>query len=127
MMGQVVDTAFFGLLTIGPFCVPPIMIWGWYRWWRGRTTKTAGQLVSLTGFLLSTVSVLLAVALYLLPSAAGSSDQASEFISFLGMRVALAGIPFSIVGTGWPGPLRWHALACSLLIPFFWIAAGWDR
>ncbi len=125
-MDQIIDTVFFGLIGISPFCVPPIMIWGWYRWWKGRTTGTAGQLVSFTGFVISTASVLLAVGLYMRPSDTGSSDQVFELITSFGMHVALAGIPFTVVGTGWPGSLRWHALACSLLIPFYWLGAGMD-
>jgi len=126
-MEHVVDAVFFGILVIGPYCVPPIMVWGWYRWWKGRTARTAGEWVALTGFLFASASALLAVGLYMRLTYVDFSDQAVELIRFFGMRTAIASIPFTVIGTGWPGPLRWPALACSLLLPFFWMAVGWDR
>jgi len=129
MKNQIIDFVFFGLLMISPTFVL-LNLWGWLRWWRGRARRTRGELVSFAGLLLSTASALLGALIYLhrTPEIAPlETDAIFWFLKRLGMLTALAGIPFSIAGVGWPGPIRWPALAASLLAPFFWVGVGWDR
>jgi len=125
----VVDYVFFGLLAIGPPCVPLILVLGWVRWWRGRASRTRGQFVSLAGLLFSTASALLGVLIYLHPFPGRGlldTDAVFGFLWRMGIQTSLVGIALSIVGVGWPGPIRWSALAASLLTPFIWLGVGWD-
>ena len=129
MKNQIIDFVFFGLLAIGPPCVPPILIWGWIRWWKGRAERNHGQFVSFVGLLFTTASALFAAGVCLYPARVAESfdlDPIFGLLLRLGMRTALAALPFSIVGVGWPNPARWQALASSLLAPFFWLGVGWD-
>ena len=51
-----------GLLFALAYLVPPIvLVWGWFRWLRVPLKRTAPAVLSLIGFLLATLSALLAV------------------------------------------------------------------
>ena len=132
MKGQITEFPLYlvlFLITCSPYCVPPIMVWGWVRWWKGSGGRTNGQLVSFAGLLFSTASALLGIWLCLHPSAEAvpiETDVVFAFLTELGMQTALAALPLAILGVGWPNPIRWHALACSLLVPFFWLGVGID-
>jgi len=128
-MEHVVDTVFLGLVGIGPYFVPPLMVWGWVRWWLWPEQRTRGPLVSFAGFALATASALLAIASIVRSSSMGPSlykDPVSGQFDQLGMVLSVAGIVFSVGGTGWRSPIRWHALACSFGMLFFWLGAGID-
>ena len=130
MKGQITEFLLFlvlFLITYGFYCVPPIMAWGWVRWWRGRAGRTHGQYVSFVGLLFTTASAMLAVwaCVHPLPEIAPvETDVTFGLIKGLGMQTALAALPFTVLGVGWPGPIRWPALTCSLLVPFFWLGVG---
>jgi len=107
--------------------LPALMVWGWVRWCRRTQPPTLSAILSLIGFTLATASGLLAVSSVLYAHAIGgfpSYDPRLLRIYRWGGLLSLSGILFGISGAWRPGPLRWHAPACSFGTLLFWFVAA---
>lgn len=110
--------------------LPVLLVWGWWRWARGRDQQRhIASVLSLAGFTTATSSSLLGFGSIVYARAIGGFpfyDPLLLRIYRWGALLSLAGIALSIAGVKRPGVLRWHALALSLWALFFWVltAAG---
>lgn len=121
------NQAIFVLFVLG-ICItlPTIMIWGWARWIKHREPRTTFSTLSLVGFVLGTVSGLLAIAATLYARIiVGFSfyDPALMKIYRWGALLSFAATVFAIIGLWRPSSLRWHALVCAVGTLVFWLAA----
>jgi len=117
----------FVILFIVGYVVPPILlIWGWLRWAIEPRLRTTPSILSLVGFVLATVSALLAI----LTIAYAQVHHFPYYDPLLlrifrwGALLSLGGILFGIAGVWRPSAIRWHAPACSLGMLAFWILAA---
>jgi hypothetical protein len=122
-MHDAVQTVIATVLAICLFVVlPAAMIWGWVRWWKCTQPRTL-SILSLVGFLLATISALLAISTWVHAHEIGGfpfNDPALLRIYRLGGRLSLAGLAFALIGIWRPSPLRWHAPVCAFGILLFW-------
>jgi hypothetical protein len=102
------------LLLVSPWLA--IIIFSWIRWARVKQSRTLSSILSFTGLVLATASVLLAF----LPSFYPPSHEIARAVGFL---VALAAVFFAVAGAWRPSPLRWRALACGAAMLLFWFLA----
>ena len=115
------------LAALGYVVSPVMLIWGWARWKASQPkVKTVPAILSLIGFILGTLSGVLAV------SSAGYAqihhfeyyDPLLLRIFRLGLLLSLAAILFGISGVWRQSSLRWHSPICGLGMLAFWILAA---
>jgi len=107
--------------------IPALMVWGWARWFGRTQPRTLPAILSLIGFALATASGLLAVSSVVYAHVIGGFpyyDPRLLRIYAWGGVLSLSGIVFGIAGIWRPGPLRWHAPACSLGTLLFWFVSA---
>jgi hypothetical protein len=113
------------LLFIGIYgMAPALLIWGWVRWARRTPPQTRLSLVSLTSFILATLSAVLALSTHVYASATGGFpyyDRHLLLIYAIGIVVSLIALISGVAGMWWRSPVRWHAPLCSLGMLVFWI------
>ena len=106
---------------------PPLMVWGWVRWAKRKQPRTAFATLSFLGFSLATLSALLAISSVIYGQAIGGFpfyDLRLLKIYRWGALISVTAI-ICAIGGGWrPGPVRWHAPACSTATLFFWVLAA---
>jgi hypothetical protein len=115
------------LLFIVGYLVPPILlVWGWLRWTTQPQERTVHSILSMTGFLLATISALLAISTiaYARVHRFAFYDPSLLRIFGWGALLSLSGIVSSIGGIWRRSSLRWHALASGLAMLVFWIVAA---
>lgn len=112
------------LVFVTAYLGPPLLlVWGWLRWHMHPKLRTVPSTVSLIGFILATVSALLALGLI----AYAQIHHFPYYDPFLllafriGALLSLCGIVFGIAGVWRPSSLRWHSPASGVLVLFFWI------
>src|SRR6476646_5113180 len=106
-----------GLLFAVAYLLPPIvLVWGWFRWFSEPLKRTAPAVLSLIGFLLATLSALLAVT-----TIAYAQIHRFPFFDPLLLRIfrwgallSVGGVLFGIAGIWRPSSVRWHAPASAL-------------
>jgi hypothetical protein len=104
-----------------------VLMWGWIRWARSTQPKTAYSILSLIGFMLATLSGVLAISSMFYAYKIGGFpyyDRRLLRIYSWGGLLSLAGIISALVGLRKPNALRWHALCFSLIMFFFWFASA---
>ncbi len=123
-----VESIVMFLFAVGVYVgLPALMIWGWVRWCSRTRPRTLPAILSLISFALATASGLLAVSSVLYAHVIGGFpyyDPRLMRIYACGGMLSLAGIVFGIAGVWRPGPLRWHAPACSLGTLLFWFVSA---
>ncbi|HLY97878.1 MAG TPA: hypothetical protein VKT33_02310 [Candidatus Angelobacter sp.] len=118
------------LLFIGIYGITPaLLIWGWMRWARHAKPQTLLSRFSLTGFILATLSAVLALSTLVYAQATGGFrywDPHLLWIYRIGTVLSLIGLISGVSGMWRTSPVRWHAPLCSLGMLVFWImsAAG---
>ncbi|HWX55837.1 MAG TPA: hypothetical protein VN176_14710 [Verrucomicrobiae bacterium] len=114
--------------AIGVYGVlPATLIWGWARWVRAPRPRTLVPVLAFVGFLLVTVSALLAISTLLYARIAGGFryyDPALMRIYGCGLVLSLAGGAVALRGVWRPSPVRWHAPACAFGMFVFWLMAA---
>ena len=108
-------------------CVPAALIWGWARAAVGRHKATFSSILSLIGFVLATLSALLAAGSAIYARAIGGFpflDPRVLRIIRLGLVLSAAGMIPALIGMLRPNELRWHAPACNagMLLVWFYLA-----
>jgi len=105
---------------------PTILIRGWARWLKEPKPRTIPAILSMIGFVLATVSAVLAV----------SSIIVAQFHHFryydplllrifrTGTLLSLAGIAFGVSGAWRATSLRWHAPISGIATLAFWFMAA---
>jgi hypothetical protein len=116
--------AILALFATGVFLGSPIvMIWGWVRWGTREKSMTSFPVLSLTGFVLATVSELLAISMVTYARISGGFafyDPTLMRIYAFGTLLSLVGLILAIVGMWKPSSLRWHALGCTVGTLLYW-------
>jgi hypothetical protein len=112
--------------VVGYLAAPVLLIWGWLRWLKQPMLRTAPSILSLVGFVLATVSGLLAVStiayaqIHYFPF----YDPMLLRIFRWGALLSASGLVFGLAGVWRPSPLRWHAAAYGFAMLTFWIVAA---
>lgn len=116
------------ILFAADICVLPfVLVWGWARWVRHTQPRTWPALLSLFGFVLATVSGLLAISMLSYAHFIGGFpyyDPVLLRIYRWGTLLSLSGFLSGFIGIWRPGPLRWHAPACAAGTLLFWLAVA---
>lgn len=81
----------------------------WVRWARTSQPRTVFSTLSLVGLSVATGVALLQFSALLIP---GTSDNAHA----LGVQLSRAGVVLALCGAFRASALRWHALACALMV-----------
>jgi hypothetical protein len=107
---------------------PVILIWGWVRWMKTPKSKTVSSIFSLSGFLLATLSALLAVSsvvyAHTLHSGFPFYDPLLMKIYRWGALLSTAGFCLGIGGVWQRNSLRWHSPIGALGMLAFWLLAA---
>jgi hypothetical protein len=104
--------------------LPAVMVWGWTRWFKAASPGTLSSKLSLGGFVLANISVLLALAATLfLHSATGSPLANAHLLRLysLGLVLAVLGLMLAFGGLFRRSPLRWPGLLCASGVLIFWV------
>ena len=115
-----------GLFLAGYLLSPTILIWGWARWLRLPKQKTVTSVLSLLGFILATLSALVAVSGMIYSFAIGGFpyyDPRLMKIMAVGGLLSLGSLTFSLSGIWRANSLRWHAPVSAIATLAFWLAA----
>lgn len=122
-MGPIVDRV-FAIMVLGSLAA--WVLWGWRAWMRNRPLSlNVGMAFTLVGFSLASLSAALEI----------SSGTYAQFrdggfpfnyptlvrIYFFGFWFALLGLVCSLIGVGTKTPLRFQALALSLVLMLLWM------
>jgi hypothetical protein len=113
--------AFAAIFYLG---FPALLVWGWLRWRRNPQSRTISSTLSLIGFILATLSALLAVSTILYALAIGGFryyDALLLKIYAAGGLLAIGGFVFAVSGIWRPNPLRWHAPICAITVFLYWL------
>jgi hypothetical protein len=113
------------LFAVGYLAAPVLLIWGWLRWLKTPNT-TAPSILSLIGFVLATVSGLLALSTiaYAQIHRFPYYDPLLLRIFRWGALLSAGGLVFGLAGVWRPSSLRWHAPASGFAMLTFWIVAA---
>ena len=109
------------------YLVTPVMfVWGWNRWTQGRKFPNISAALSLCGFILATVSALLAVwsVAYAQGHRFGYYDPTLMKVFRWGLLLSIGGFLFGIGGAWQKGPLRWVSPVRALGTFAFWLLAA---
>jgi hypothetical protein len=108
--------------------LPAMIIWGWVRWTKLKTTQAAniGSMLSLASFALASVSVALAISsvLYAHFRPFPYYDPVLMKIFAAGGLLSLASVTLSLGGVWRKNPLRWLAPVCGIGTLIFWFASA---
>ncbi len=114
-----------GVLVIY-MAVPILVVWGWFRWMKGRMPDSVLGKLSYAGFGLATLSGLLAVgAMAYAQRTGGLAYYEPTFTTVFrwGFGISAAAILLALAGMAHRSPLRWHATLCALGMLFYWATA----
>ncbi|MGD0304826.1 MAG: hypothetical protein ABSC71_08365 [Candidatus Acidiferrales bacterium] len=127
-MNEATSSAIFlGAVVWVALVLPAVMIWGWTRWYKAASPGTLSSKLSLGGFILANVSVLLALsATFFLHSSAGSplSNGLLLRLYSIGLVFAVLGLLLAFAGLWRRSPLRWPCLVCSGGVLIFWMVTS---
>jgi len=115
------------LFALGYLLAPVMLIWGWIRWLRRREEIGPPFVLSLIGFILSTVSGLLAICSIVYALAIHGFPYYDPHLLRIfrwGGLLSLAGIVLGLTGTSRPNALRWQAPLAGLGMLAFWTMAA---
>ena len=122
------ETAVFIIYAIVVYgAVPAIMIWGWIRWANRPQPRTLAPILTFVGFVLATLSALLAISTALYARFAGGFryyDPTLMKIYGIGSLLSLAGLAAGLGGVWRSSAVRWHAPVCALGTLMFWVMAA---
>jgi hypothetical protein len=107
--------------------LPSFISAGWVRWFLNRKPQPRPSWLSLTGFLLGTVSALIALGGMLYARLVGgfpSFDPPLMTIFRCGMFLSFAGLVFALIGLRWASSTRWFALVACVGTLLFWVASA---
>jgi hypothetical protein len=106
--------------------MPAVLVWGWLRWAKRTEPRTLCSTLSLIGFLLATISGLLAILTFFYAIVIGFRfyDPPLLRIYRWGLLLSLTGFLFAISGVWRTNPLRWHAPASAVGMFLFWFVAA---
>jgi hypothetical protein len=125
-MSMAIKVTIVLLLVVSDLLTPLMLIWGWIRWAKQSKFKTIPSILSLSGFVLTTGSVILAVSsvAYAHDHPFGFYDPSLMKIMRWGLMLSLAGFLFAVGGVWRKSSLRWHAPLCAFGASTFWILAA---
>jgi hypothetical protein len=108
--------------------IPVLLLWGWIRWSKHHhdAPRSRSSTFSLLGFSFATASATLALATHFYARFIHSFpfyDSTLMKIYACGCLLSVAGIAFSVAGTGRPNPVRWLAPVCAFGTLVFWLLA----
>ncbi len=115
---------FFAVVAWIALFLPAVMVWGWARWLGNSEPRTLSSNLSLGGFALANISVLLGLAATLfLHSAAGSPLSNSLLLRLysIGFLLSVLGVALSLAGLRRSSSLRWPGLVCAGGVLIFWL------
>jgi hypothetical protein len=105
--------------------LPALLVWGWVRWGKRSHLRNVSSILSLIGFILASLSALLAVSAMLYARVIGGFpfyDPLLLTIYRVGGLLSIGGFIFGFSGAWRSNSLRWLAPACSLGMFLFWFA-----
>jgi hypothetical protein len=115
---------FLGVIAWIALFLPAVMVWGWTRWFKAASPGTLSSKLSLGGFILANISVLLALSATLFLHSATGSPLSSALVLRLysiGLVFAVLGVLLAFAGLFRRSPLRWPGLLCAGGVLIFWI------
>ena len=115
---QILVTA---LAVLGFFGSPIFIVWGWARWLMRPKQWTIISIVSVTGFLLATLSAI--IALFAIGHAGDVHyfDPMMRGLFRVGVLISLIGIVLGLAGVWRRSPLRWHSPISSVSTLALWL------
>lgn len=104
------------------FGVPAVCVWGWVRWSFRTKERSTFPNLSLAGFGLATLSVLLAGSTMIYAATTGGVDDYPPLLRVykLGLGLSFGAIGLGVAGAWRPSALRWHGPVCGLGMFLFW-------
>src|SRR6266404_5687889 len=107
--------------------LPVLLIWGWIRWAISSQPRTVPAIMAFVSFLLTTLSVLLALETAFYARVVRSFpyyDPVLMKIYAYGMLLSLAAFMIALGGLWRPSSVRWHAPLCAVGMLTFWVMAA---
>jgi len=107
--------------------VPALLVWGWVRWVQRPQPRTLSSILSLVGFVLATVSAVVAVSSICYARLIGGFpyyDPLLLRVFRIGGLLSLTALVSAIGGAWRPSALRWHALGCAVGTLLFWLTSA---
>jgi hypothetical protein len=104
--------------------LPAVMVWGWVRWAKSAARRTIFSRLSLTGFVLANLSVLLALSSLFFAHTMGSSPIQNSLLlklSSAGLILAALGVALAFCCVWRASALRWPCVLCAGGILAFWL------
>ena len=109
------------LISLGIFLVLcAIPATAWIRWFKRTPERNVYTMFSLAGLVLATFSALLAVGDFI----TSYFHPMFRELTALGVLSALPALVCSLCGIWRKNPIRWHALAASVLILVLWFGSS---
>ena len=112
--------------VVGYLTAPITLVWGWVLWLRRPKLWTASSILSFVGFILATLSGLLA-----LSTIAYAQVRRFPFYDPLLLRIfrmggllSVSGLAFGIAGLWRPSSVRWQSAISSFGMLIFWMVAA---
>ena len=105
----------------------PLIAWAWLRWFRGGHLTPRSSWPSLLALLLATASATLALGSIAYSNATGGFayyDHHLMRIYRTGTLLSTAALLTGLVGTAFPGAIRWQAPLASFGTLLFWLLAA---
>ncbi len=122
------ESAVFIIYAIAVYgALPATLLWGWVRWANCPQPRTLAPILTFVGFVLATLSALLAISTALYAGFAGGFryyDPTLIKIFGLGLLLSLAGLAAGLGGVWRASAVRWHAPVCALGTLAFWLMAA---
>lgn len=119
---------FFAVMIAMAYVLAPVsLIWGWIRWISRRQKLGRPFFLSLIGFILTTLSGLLAISTMAYALATHGFrfyDPNLLRIYRWGFLLSIGGIVLGLTGVSVPNALRWHAPLAGLGMLAFWMIAA---
>jgi hypothetical protein len=119
-MGSVMNAVFLAVPLFAPF----VLIYGWFRWFKGQKQKTPTATLALIGFILASSSALLAIVSIVLSLIRGGFryyDPTLMEIFRAGLLISLGSLVCSLGGVWKPSSLRWFAPVLSICMLTLWM------
>jgi len=117
--------SFFLLFALAYLVAPVTLVWGWMMWFNQPKLRTVTSILALCGFVLASVSALLAVLTIALALVIGFKyyDPVLMRIFGIGALLSLAASVFGFGGIWKASSLRWHSPVAGLATLAFWVVS----
>jgi hypothetical protein len=124
MNEQTSNALFIVVVAWVAVALPAVMVWGWVRWAKSASARTLFSRLSMIGFVLANISVLLALSSLFFAHTMGSSPIQNSLLlklSSAGLMLAALGVALAFCAVWRASALRWPCVFCATGILAFWL------